>query len=109
MRVHVVFSNSIQTYYRRKERKMLFMAIFTYDPEKREAVIKRRAEKGPITTGKIIGEWGAIAGGRIFRVVEQDDPKAGLAACMAWSDLGQLELIPIMTSEDIVKAAASKK
>ena len=88
---------------------MLFMAIFTYDPEKREAVIKRRAEKGLLTTAKVIGEWGAIAGCRVFRVVEADDPMVLLAASMAWGDLGQVEIIPIMTSEDIIKAAASKK
>ena len=88
---------------------MLFMAIFTFDTQKRDEVIKRRAEKGAMFGGKIIGEWSAIAGGRVFRVVDTDDPKVMLAASMAWSDLGQVELIPIMTSEDVVKLAASKK
>ena len=38
---------------------MLFMTIYTYEPEKREAVIKRRAEKGAISPPgmKIVGEW----------------------------------------------------
>jgi len=88
---------------------MLFMTIFTYEPEKRSEVIKRRAEKGPMAGGKIIGEWGALAGGRVFRVAEVDDPKAMLTAVMSWSDLGKVELIPIMTSEDIIKLASSKK
>jgi hypothetical protein len=88
---------------------MLFMTIFTYEPEKRSEVIKRRAEKGPMTGGKIIGEWSAIAGGKVFRVVEHDDPKAMLAAAMGWSDLGKAELIPIMTSEEVIKLASSKK
>ncbi len=88
---------------------MLFMAIFTYEPEKRSEVIKRRAEKGPITGAKIIGEWGSIGGGRVFRVIEVDDPKVLLAGSMAWSDLGKVELIPIMTSEDVIKLASSKK
>ena len=88
---------------------MLFMGIFTYEPDKRTEVIKRRAEKGPMTEGKIIGEWGAIGGGRVFRVVEIDDPKVMLTAVMAWSDLGKMELIPIMTSEDVIKVASSKK
>ena len=86
---------------------MLFMGIFTYEPEKRTEVIKRRAEKGPMVEGKIIGEWGSIAGGLVYRVVEIDDPKAMLKAVMAWSDLGQTELIPIMTSEDAIKAISS--
>lgn len=88
---------------------MLFMAIFTYEPEKRMEVIKRRAEKGPMAAGKIIGEWGAIAGGRVFRVFEIDDPSAILAAVMAWSDLGKIELIPVMTSEDVIKLASTMK
>ena len=88
---------------------MLFMSIFTYEPEKSSEVIKRRAEKGPMTGAKIIGEWSSIAGGRFFRVVEVDDPKVILAAVMAWSDLGKIELIPIMTSEDAIKLASSKK
>jgi hypothetical protein len=88
---------------------MLFMGIFTFEPEKRTEVIKRRAEKGPMTEGKIIGEWGSIAGGRVFRVVEIDDPKVMLKAVMAWSDLGKMELIPIMASEDVIKLASSKK
>jgi hypothetical protein len=41
---------------------MLFMGIFTYEPEKRTEVIKRRAEKGPMAEGNIIGEWGSVAG-----------------------------------------------
>ncbi len=61
-----------------------------------------------MATGKIIGEWGCIAGGRVFRVVDIDDPNAMLAAVMAWSDLGKVELIPIMTSEDVIKLASTK-
>ena len=85
------------------------MAIFTYEPEKRSEVIKRRAEKGPMTKAKIIGEWGSLSGGRVFRVIEMDDPKVMLEGVMAWSDLGKVELIPIMASEDIIKLALSKK
>ena len=62
---------------------MLFMAIFTYEPEKRTEVIKRRAEKGPMVEGKLIGEWGAVAGGRVYRVVDIDNPGAMLKAVMA--------------------------
>jgi hypothetical protein len=74
----------------RREKK-LFMAIFTRDPEKADAVIKRQAEKGPQTGGKIIGEWADIAGGRSFRVIEHNDPKVMLAGVVAWSDLGKTE------------------
>ena len=68
---------------------MLFMGILTYDCEKRGEVIKRRGEKGPITGGKIIGEWAEIGGGRVFRVIELDNPKIALAASIAWNDLAK--------------------
>jgi hypothetical protein len=85
---------------------MLFMAIFTFEPEKSAEVLKRRMEKGPLASGKIIGEWGAIGGGRVFRVMEGDDPGAMLKASSAWTDLGRVELIPVMATEDVVKAAS---
>ncbi len=92
---------------------MLFMCIFTSDPEKRDAVLKRAVEKGlpaaGLKTVKIIGMWSAISGGRVFQVFETDDPKAMLATSMAWSDLGKVEIFPIMTSEDVMKLAVSKK
>ena len=87
---------------------MLFMAIFTYEPAKGSEVLKRRTEKGPLTAGKIIGEWTSIAGGQVFRVVELDDPKVALAASRAWSDLGEIDLIPIMETEEVIKLASKK-
>jgi hypothetical protein len=82
---------------------MLFMSIFTFTPEKRDAVIRRRAEKGPMSRGKIMAEWITIGEGRIFGVVEADNPSLMLQAVMAWSDLGHTELVPIMNLEDSVK------
>ena len=83
---------------------MLYMSIFTFSPEKRDTVMKRRAEKGPITRGTILAEWITISGGRIFGVVDVDNPSLMLQAVQAWSDLGHTDLIPIMTLEDALKA-----
>jgi len=88
---------------------MLFMMIFNYDPEKRSEVVKRRIEKGPISKDKIIGAWSAIAGGRVFGVVEVEDPKTLFERVHAWSDLGRIELIPIMATEEMVKLVSNKK
>ena len=88
---------------------MLFMSIFTFPPEKRDAVIRRRAEKGPMSRGKIIAEWMTIGGGRVFGVVEVDNPSLMLQEVMAWTDLGQTELVPIMTSEDAIKAISGNR
>ena len=90
---------------------MLFMSIYTYEPGNRDAVIKRRAEKGAsVPAGvKIVGEWSSIAGLRVFRLTEADDPKAFLAAVMAWTDLGKIETYPVMPTEEVMKLIASKK
>lgn len=88
---------------------MLFMSIFTAEPGKAMEVIRRRAEKGPITGGKIVGEWAAIEGTRVFRVVEVDDPKSVLTSVMAWSDLGKTEIVPIFPTEEAIKLVLSKK
>jgi len=87
---------------------MLFMIIYTWEPERRNAVIKRRIEKGPLLAGeaKVIGEWSAMAGGRIFRLVEINDALAALAASRAWTDLGKAEMIPVIVTEDALKADA---
>jgi len=83
---------------------MLYMSIFTFSPEKRELVMERRREKGAMSKGKILAEWITIGGGRVFGVVEVDSPSLMLQAVQAWSDLGQTDLIPIMTLEDALKA-----
>ncbi len=84
---------------------MLFMTIFTYKPEKRNEVIKRRLEKGPLVPDgmKVIGEWSDIGGGRVFRLVQVESPAAAISATGAWSDLGQYEIVPVMESHEALK------
>jgi hypothetical protein len=89
---------------------MLFMTIVTYEPGKRDEVIKRRMEKGAMTLKgmKIKGEWSPIGGGRVFRLVELEDPKVGFEAAFAWSDLGKIEIIPVLETEQALKSIKSK-
>ena len=86
------------------------MTIYTYEPEKREAVIKRRAEKGAMAPPgmKIVGEWSDITGGRVFRLVEVDDPRVMLGASAAWADLGKIESVPVMETEEVMKLVSGK-
>ena len=87
---------------------MLFMSILTVESGKAMEVIRKRAEKGPMTGGKIIGEWAAIEGSRVFRVVDVDDPKAMLTSVMAWSELGKTEIIPIFPTEEVIRLPLSR-
>ena len=89
---------------------MLFMSIVTWEPEKRDEVVKRFAEKGAMTISgrKVIGTWNAIGGNRVFRLVEIEDPKAMVEAAFTSSDLGKLECVPVMEAEEWVKVISRK-
>jgi hypothetical protein len=90
---------------------MLYMTIYTYEPDKRNDVIRRAVEKGRMTPEgmKEVGVWSAMGGGRVFRVIEADDPAVMYESSYAWSDLGKIEIIPIMDNDELLKMLASKK
>jgi hypothetical protein len=89
---------------------MLFMTVYTYEPGNREAVIKQRAEKGELLPPgvKAVGEWSAVGGGRVFRLVEADSVPALLAAVHPWADLGKIETYPVMPVDDVIKLLKGK-
>ena len=90
---------------------MFLMAIFTYEPGQRNEAVIRRMQGRALPEGvKLIGEWTELAGGRTFRVVDMpDDPKLGLAATLSWSDIGKMEFIPVMDTEEAVRLAAQNQ
>ncbi len=85
---------------------MLFMTIYTWDPSKRNEIIKRRLEGWVVPKEiKVIGEWTDLSGGRGFLLYEAADPKALMTATLAWSDLLKFEGIPVMETEEVMKMA----
>ena len=83
---------------------MLFMAIFTYEPQDRDRVIQRRIESPGSPRGvKIKGEWFDISGHRVFRLFEADDAAHVAASSYDWTDLGVAELIPVVDTEFAIK------
>jgi hypothetical protein len=89
---------------------MLFMSIVSWEPEKRDEVVKKFTEKGAMTIAgrKVIGTWNVIGGNRVFRLVEIEDPKALVAADVAWSDLVKIEEIPVMETGELMKVISGK-
>ena len=86
---------------------MLFMCIFTWEPEQRNEIIKRRMQGQALPEGvKSIGEWVELGGARSFRLIDVADAKLALAGALPWTDIGYLEMIPVMDSEEAVKFAA---
>jgi hypothetical protein len=89
---------------------MLFMTVYTYEPANREAVIKKRAEKGGLVPPgvKVVGEWSAVSGGRVFRLIEAENERALLAAAHPWADLGTIEAYAVMPVDDVIKLLTKK-
>jgi hypothetical protein len=89
---------------------MLFMAVFTYQPEHRDEVIRRRAEKGPLVPNgvTVLGEWSYIGSGRVLRLIEVEDSAAAVGAEMAWTDIGDLEVLPVVEVDKIMPRITDK-
>ena len=86
---------------------MLFINIYSYDPDKRDKIIARRLEKGLMFPKgiKVLGEWSAIGGSMGVIVCETDDPKALAQASLAWSDLLKSDIFPVLKTEDVLSLA----
>jgi len=92
---------------------MLYMNILTWDPDKRDEVIKRAQQIGFEHEGmKVIGTWADCDGWRAFQLVDVPpniDPKLTLKANFTWNDLIKIETIAVMEAEAMVKLFASMK
>jgi hypothetical protein len=77
---------------------MLFMCTMKWNPSQRDEAHKRRFKMGenPPPGVRVIGEWGEIAGGGGFVVYECDTAEAALAMTMPYSDMAELELVPVV-------------
>ena len=93
-----------------KERHYLFILIYTYKPEQRDAILKRRAE-GLFTPegAKRLGQWSGVSGGRVFTLVEAEDLLVITQMVHAWSDLGEFDIYPVVDTEEALKAFDSRQ
>jgi hypothetical protein len=83
---------------------MLFMVVFSYQAKHRNEVVKRRLTLGSqLPEGvKSMGEWSYIGSGKVFRLVEATDTTAMFKANYAWSDLGTLEMYPVIAVDQVM-------
>ena len=90
---------------------MLYLNILTWDPEKRDEVIKRVQTKGLAHEGiKVLGTWVDVARGRCFQLSEEPaDPKLGIKANFAWNDILTIECVPVMEAEQLLNLLATMK
>lgn len=91
---------------------MLTMVILTWDPEKRDEVIKRVQTMGLAHEGeKVLGTWADMNGGRAFQLTETLpglDPKTMVKNNFAWNDIIKIESVHVMDAEEMVKLSLSR-
>ena len=90
---------------------MIYMNILTWDPDKRDDVMKRVQTKGLSHEGiKVIGTWADVNGNRAFQLTEEpSDPRLSLKANFAWNDILKIETIPVMEVGQLLKLLESVK
>ena len=83
----------------------------TWDPDKRDEVMKRAQTKGFAHEGiKVLGTWGDLQGGRSFQLTEEPaDPMLSLKANIEWNDVLKIESVPVMEAEELLKIRESMK
>lgn len=83
---------------------MLFMSVFTWDPSKRDEVIKRRTEGPQIPeSAKLIDEWVVLGRNQVFRLMEADKEIDIAKATLPWTDTGNINVYPVMTTDEMFK------
>jgi hypothetical protein len=82
---------------------MLFMIIFTWEPEKHNEVMKRRAQWQFSPEIRIIGEWFDLRGHRDFSLIETEDPRVLQGGISEWADLGKFDCVPVMETMELLK------
>ena len=84
---------------------MLLLVTYTYEPDKRNEVLKRRAEQGAgFSSGtKVIGEWSNVGGGGGLVIAETDDPMGVAETARGWNDLVKFTVVPVLETEKMLK------
>jgi hypothetical protein len=80
------------------------IAIFTFDPQRFEEIIKIRQKEQADRCEKtsILGEWCDAKNGRVIRLVQDGDISEILAAYRMWCDLGTMEIFPVADTNDLI-------
>ena len=87
---------------------MLFMSIYRYKPINRDEILKRRAGGLVVPEGaKLIGQWSSVEGGRAFTLFEANDPMVLAKWSQEWNDLGKFETVPVVDTNELMKAMAA--
>lgn len=82
---------------------MLYMDVSTWEPTLSDKVIEHFKELKPPAGINIIKQWVDLTGGRYFILYECDDAEAYAAFNLPWSDICEIDSVPVMESTDFIK------
>jgi hypothetical protein len=86
---------------------MRFLCYFSWEPDtatQAEAIRRFRATGGqPPAGAKLLGRWirADFTGG--VALIESDDPQALTEFSLMWSDLMQLEIVPVLDDQEFLE------
>jgi hypothetical protein len=91
------------------EDQMLFMVIERFKNRNAQAVYSRLKEKGRMMPDglKYVGSWVENNFDRYFQLMECDDPSLFQQWLVHWEDLGEFEIIHVVSSAEAADAALS--
>ena len=85
---------------------MHYIITWSIKPEHLNAVVERFTTADPQPEGgaKIAGRWHEMGTGKGFTLLEADDSVAVSKYALAWADLVDLKIVPVVDDEEIAKA-----
>jgi Protein of unknown function (DUF3303) len=92
---------------------MNFMLTFAIKPEAKgrdEAIARFKATGGPAPKGaKLLGRWTCADFSGGFVMLESDDGKALTEFALAWSDLMELKIVPVIEDAELGEVLNRRK
>ncbi len=87
---------------------MLFMVIEHFRNQDAKAVYRRFSERGRQAPEGLafVASWVSADLGRCFQVMECDDVTLLQGWASAWSDLVEMEIVPVASGRDVAEALA---
>ena len=90
---------------------MKFMLTFSAKPDKvkRDEAIARFTQTGgcPPNGVKLLGRWTRADFSKGYDLLESDDPKSLAEFALAWNDLLEVEIAPVMEDQEVAAALAT--
>jgi len=93
---------------------MRFMLTFRFTPdkEKRNEAIARFLKTGglPPKGAKLLGRWTRLDFSEGYDLLESDDPKALTEFALAWNDIMEIEIVPVLEDQalsEVLKQVAA--